>query len=86
MGTGIMLHEVLIDGGGRILIPKKVREKLGLKPGYTVRMEIRDGKLVISPTLSTEDFIEKTKGCITKGKSSIDPLKLKDIWHQVKGA
>ena len=54
---GINMEEVVVDDRGRILIPKKVRDELGLKPGYTARMEVKDDRLVITPPLSPEEFI-----------------------------
>jgi AbrB family looped-hinge helix DNA binding protein len=38
-----------IDGGGRILVPKGLREKLGLTPGTRVELIEADGRLEISP-------------------------------------
>lgn len=69
----------MVDDPGRILIPKKVREKLGLRPGYTARIEVIDGKLVISPPISPQEFIQQVEGCIVEGKPAMDPLKLKEI-------
>jgi hypothetical protein len=34
------------------------------------------------PQISPEDFIEEMEGCIKKNASTIDPLKLKEIWKQ----
>ncbi len=83
---GIIMDEVVVDDRGRILIPKKVRDELGLKPGYAARMEVKDDKLVISPPLSPEEFIEEVEGCINEGEPSTDPLRLKDLWHREKDA
>lgn len=38
-----------IDDRGRILIPKKIRDKLMLKEGDTLTLEIVDGKVILSP-------------------------------------
>jgi AbrB family looped-hinge helix DNA binding protein len=82
MGNGNKLDEVVVDDRGRILIPKKLREKLGLRPGYTARIEIKDEKLVISPPISPEEFFAQVEGCIVEGNPTMDPLKLKEIWHK----
>jgi AbrB family looped-hinge helix DNA binding protein len=39
-----------IDSAGRIVIPKAIRHKSGLKPGMTVEVEWRDGRIEIEPT------------------------------------
>lgn len=39
-----------IDGAGRVVIPKALRERLGLTGGQTLEIEERDGYLQIGPT------------------------------------
>ena len=36
-----------IDGAGRVVIPKPIREAAGLKPGTGLRIDYRDGKIEI---------------------------------------
>jgi len=38
-----------IDSGGRIVVPKDVRERLGLTPGSKVELIETDGRLEVSP-------------------------------------
>lgn len=38
-----------IDGGGRVVVPKPVRERLGLRPGTEVELTERDGWIEIAP-------------------------------------
>jgi len=48
MGNGILNGmELQIDRAGRIVVPKKVREHLGLKPGSSLRLEERANSLVL---------------------------------------
>lgn len=44
-----------IDTQGRLYIPMRYREMLGIKPGTTVGMYENDGKLVVYPTDFAED-------------------------------
>lgn len=76
------MEEVTVDDRGRILIPKKIRERVGLQPGSGARLEVEDNRLIITPPLSPEKFIQQMEGCITEGEPSLDPLKLKEIWEQ----
>jgi AbrB family looped-hinge helix DNA binding protein len=39
--------ETTIDGAGRVVIPKPIREAAGLKPGTGLRIDYRDGKIEI---------------------------------------
>jgi AbrB family looped-hinge helix DNA binding protein len=38
-----------MDRFGRVLIPKKVREQLGLEPGEALALEVQDHRLILSP-------------------------------------
>ncbi len=72
--------EVLVDGKGRVLIPKEIRDKIGLQPGSKARMKIEKELIVIMPPISPEEFIEEMEGCIKTGTPDVDPLKLKEMW------
>lgn len=76
------MEEVIVDDRGRILIPKEIRERIGLQPGSGARLEVEDNRLIITPPLSPEEFIRQMEGFITEGEPSLQPLKLKEIWEQ----
>ena len=40
---------VVIDKYGRILIPKDVRERLGLRPGTTLELLVKGNEIVLRP-------------------------------------
>lgn len=73
-------QEVFIDDKGRILLPKKAREKIGLLKGGKARLKIENKKIIIMPPISPEDFIQEMEGCIKEGTPTINPLDLKKIW------
>ncbi|MCD6325085.1 hypothetical protein CW704_04845 [Candidatus Bathyarchaeota archaeon] len=79
MSTAV--EEVVIDDKGRVLIPKKFRDKVGLQPGVRARLKIEEKTIVIIPPISPEEFIKEMEGCIKEGTPSIDPLKLKKMWE-----
>jgi AbrB family looped-hinge helix DNA binding protein len=74
-------QEVFIDDKGRILLPKKAREKIGLLKGGKARLKIENKKIIIMPPISPEDFIQEMEGCIKEGTPTINPLDLKNIWE-----
>ncbi|NLF87260.1 AbrB/MazE/SpoVT family DNA-binding domain-containing protein [Candidatus Bathyarchaeota archaeon] len=71
----------MIDEKGRVLIPKEAREKIGLQPGGKARLKIEKEKLIITPPVSPEEFIQELEGCIKEGTPAIDPMDLKKIWE-----
>ena len=46
---------VKVDAKGRIVLPKDVRERLGLSPGTVVDVREENGKAVIEPEAGPED-------------------------------
>ena len=47
--------EVVVDAKGRVLIPKRVREELGIAAGRRLRVRVVDGKVVLEPVESVAD-------------------------------
>lgn len=41
--------ETTLDRFGRVLIPKKLRERLGLEPNDALELQFEDGKLTLLP-------------------------------------
>lgn len=74
-------EEVTVDNKGRVLIPKEVRDKVGLQAGGKARLKIEKESIIIMPPISPEEFIEEMEGCIREGTPTIKPLKLKKMWE-----
>lgn len=36
-----------IDKAGRVVIPKRIRDEMGLKPGQPLKFDVIDGKIII---------------------------------------
>lgn len=41
--------EITIDGAGRVVLPKSVRQSAGLQPGSKLTVEVRHGQIVLQP-------------------------------------
>ncbi|MEM2276805.1 MAG: AbrB/MazE/SpoVT family DNA-binding domain-containing protein, partial [Thermoproteota archaeon] len=65
------VEEVDVDDKGRVLIPKEVRDKVGLKTGGKARMKVENERIIIMPPISPEEFIEEMEGCIREGTPKI---------------
>ncbi len=74
-------EEVAIDCKGRILIPKNVREKVGLQIGGKARLKVEQESIIIKPPISPEEFIKEMEGCIKEGTPTMNPLELKEMWE-----
>ena len=68
--------------GGRVIIPREVREALGIKPGESLRLTVEGNKMVLTRSMSPEEFLKK-KGVIKEGSPLplTDPLSMKKIWE-----
>lgn len=76
-----------LDAKGRITIPQSIRESLDLDEGEEVTVELVDGRVVVQPRVSREEFIETMAGCINDNTRAddaepVDPLTLKADWTE----
>jgi AbrB family looped-hinge helix DNA binding protein len=53
-----------VDGAGRIVIPKPVREQAGLRAGSEVDVEFRDGRIEIEPTTTEMRLVDDAAAAV----------------------
>jgi AbrB family looped-hinge helix DNA binding protein len=53
-----------VDSKGRIVLPKEVRERLGITPGTEVAIHEEDGKAVVEPEDNPEEIIDRMERLI----------------------
>jgi len=58
-----------VDSKGRIVLPKEVRERLGITPGTEIDINEEDGKAVVEPEDNPEQIIERMERLITETSS-----------------
>jgi AbrB family looped-hinge helix DNA binding protein len=63
-----------IDGAGRIMVPKALRDALGLVAGTRIRIEERDGRLVLSPADSGSWWEERDGRPVLTAPEGTPPL------------
>jgi len=80
-----MVEEVTVDRKGRVVIPRELREELGLREGSKVRLFIEERKIVMRAPVSPEEFVREMEGCVKEGSpiSKMNPLDLKKIWEHL---
>jgi AbrB family looped-hinge helix DNA binding protein len=64
--------ETSIDKFGRVLIPKKVREDLGLHPGEVLRVEEHEREITLKPLRDTPNLVNKEGVLVYSGSASGD--------------
>ncbi len=70
---------IAIDGAGRLVIPKSIRDHAGLRPGTEVEIEFRDGRIEIEATSATMGLVEDERGAIVSTDRDIPPLTAADV-------
>jgi len=65
---------------GQVVIPKVVREHMGIMPGDEVVMEVRGGELALTTTLNPKDFVESF--CSIGGKKLKEKIDLDKLLEQ----
>jgi AbrB family looped-hinge helix DNA binding protein len=65
---------VTIDAAGRIVIPKPVRERLGLAPGEPLELREREGRLEIEPAPTPMRLALRKHGAVAVPEQELPPL------------
>ncbi|MFP3901442.1 MAG: AbrB/MazE/SpoVT family DNA-binding domain-containing protein [Acidimicrobiia bacterium] len=63
-----------LDAAGRILVPKSLRDSLGLAPGQPVEISVRDGRLEIEPVLTPLRLMRRESHLVAVPDVDIPPL------------
>lgn len=61
-----------IDSVGRILVPKRLRDELGLSPGSTVDISRYGAGLQVVPSGRTARLVEESGVLVATGETTID--------------
>lgn len=64
-----------IDESGRILLPKQVREQLGLNIQDKLSLEVKDGQLILQP-LSQEPLTDYEEGVLVAKSEFVDSIEI----------
>jgi len=64
--------ETTLDKFGRIVIPKRVRDDLGLKPGAVLQIEQADQKILMEPVNEEQHVVVKNGVLVFSGTATGD--------------
>lgn len=68
-----------VDSKGRIVLPRRIRERLGISPGTEVEIREEDGKAVVEPEDSPEAIVDDLQSMIAAAASDREQVAYADL-------
>ena len=68
-----------IDAAGRVVVPKPLRDELGLVPGEPLELEARDGRLEIEPVATPVTLVEEDGAVFAVPDRELPPLTAEQV-------
>jgi AbrB family looped-hinge helix DNA binding protein len=68
-----------IDAAGRIVVPKALRQALGLRPGQPLEIRAGDGRLEIEIAATPMTLEKRGKGLVAVPQSELPPLTAEQV-------
>jgi AbrB family looped-hinge helix DNA binding protein len=75
-----------IDAAGRVIVPKALRDQLGLAPGRELDIQARDGVLVIEPLPTPVSLVRRGKRLVAKPETTVPKLTQDEVRAALEGA
>lgn len=66
--------KITIDGAGRVVVPKSIRDALGLVEGTMLEIADRDGSVVIEVAPVEKRLVKRGKGLVVEPVETGEPL------------
>jgi len=63
-----------IDFAGRLVIPKEIRQEVGLRPGMHLEISLRGSRIEIEPANLPVRLVRKGRFLVAIPEKSVDPL------------
>ena len=70
---------VKVDSKGRVVLPQRVRERLGIAPGSEVEIREKDGTAVVEPEDDPEEIVEDLAELIEAATAGRDQTAYEDL-------
>jgi AbrB family looped-hinge helix DNA binding protein len=75
-----------IDSAGRVVVPKALRDELGLAPGRALDIRARDGVLVIEPVPTPVTLVRRGKRLVAKPRAALPKLSQDQVRAALEGS
>lgn len=66
--------QTTMDAAGRLVIPKALRDRLGLVPGEALELREREGRLEIEPAPTPMKLVRREHGAVAVAEAELPPL------------
>ncbi len=63
-----------VDAAGRLVIPKRIRDRLGLRGNDEVEITERDGRIEIEPAATEVELVREGSVLVARPKHALPPL------------
>jgi AbrB family looped-hinge helix DNA binding protein len=63
-----------IDGAGRLVVPKKIREAAGIRPGSELTIRVSDGRIEIEPAPLEVRLVKRGSLTVAVPRKRVTPL------------
>lgn len=67
---------------GQVVLPKDIRDYVGIRPGSEVIFEVRGKEIVVTPQKGGKEFVEDFCNIPNKLRKSLDTKKIKEIMKE----
>lgn len=75
-----------IDAGGRVVVPKEIRERLGLRPGSRIVLTEVEGRLEISPATTPVRLVDQDGTLVAVADTELPVLTAEQVRDAVEAA
>ena len=75
-----------IDAAGRVIVPKALRDQLGLSAGCKLEIHARDGALVIEPVPTPVTLVRRGKRLVAKPRTALPKLTQEAVRTALEGS
>lgn len=76
--------KVTIDGTGRVVVPKGLRDELKLEPGTALEIRAREGRLELEPVATPMRLVRRGDGLVATTDEPLPPLDAEDVRRAVE--